>query len=137
MQQVHQVVLVKVAVGETGDAGGLARGRHGGLHRYPQARPRIHFHKVVGGIGVNVVAVPEHAALRRPGMRPGRIEQKVLVVIERVIAVAYEQDVILHQVIGPVGGVGLGQQAHGITVQVQVVGVEARRQAQLIQRSFI
>ena len=138
VQQIQQVVLVKFTVGKRVDGGGPGRGQGGGSG-HPQARFPVGPHKVVGGIGVKVVAVPEHAIPRFPGMRPGRVEQEVFVVVEHVVVVAVDkQNVILGQVVGALRGIGLGQNPHRVAVEVQVVGVEAGHvQPHLAQGSLV
>ena len=81
--------------------------------------------------------MPEHATLGLPGMRTGRVKQEVLVVIEDIIGVADKQDVVLGQVVGARGGVGLGQHTNGVAVHVQIIGIQRSAKAQTAQSSFV
>ena len=130
-------MLIKVAVVKRADGGRAAGGDRRGGRGHPATRSTVHRHEIIGRVGVNVVAVPEHAALGLPGVRTRRVKQEVLVVVEGIIGVAHEQHAVLGQVVGARGGVGLGQHAHGVAIYVQVVGVEQGAEAQAAQYCFV
>ena len=127
-QQVHQVAVVHQPLLKSADVGGRRSGRRRGRHGRHAAAGRAHCQEIIGRVGVDVINVLKPAVAGLPGVGAAGIKQQKLILVEAGIAVvAHYLHGVLHEVVGAVGGVGLGQQAGGIAEQLQAARVEAGR----------